>query len=204
MKSVLLRVDRLLDREEVVARRHLGAYDGGQIPFESFPSNPMHTLIRWLPLRTGAGRPMVDPNTDELTGQRHSDPDGLEEEDAYEAWQALREDVESGAWRSMLDEMDTHNLLEITAYGGMTLHRTWFVSKQSVQRFLDVLSAHVKPTTSAEAFAELVAALIQMQGVNSSNIVTIVEEVWRMDGRRRLKPLRQCFSRIISPTHHPR
>jgi hypothetical protein len=140
MKRVLLRVERLLDREKGAARRHLGAYDGGQIPYVSFPSNPMYEHIVWLPLRTEPGR-------------------------------------------SMLDDLDTHNLLEITAYGGTMLHRTWFEKRESVQLFLDVVSAQVKPGTSAEVFAEVVHALIQMQDVGRSNIVTIVGEVWK-NGRK--------------------
>jgi hypothetical protein len=73
--------------------------------------------------------------------------------------------------------------LEITAYGKTKQHATWFVCKKSVERFLDVLSAQVKPDTSPATFAELVAALIPMQNVDHDVMVTIVGDVWR-NGRR--------------------
>jgi hypothetical protein len=61
-------------------------------------------------------------------------------------------------WRNMLhddeEESGRGNYLDIIAYGAKELHPTWFLSKQSAQRFLDVLSAQVKPNTSPETFAE--------------------------------------------------
>jgi cytochrome c-type biogenesis protein CcmF len=82
------------------------------------------------------------------------------------------------------EEFGTDNCVGIVACGKTTLHPTWFLSKASVQRFMDVLSAQVKPATSADTFASLVAGFMQLQDEdNKANVVTIVGAVWQ-NGRR--------------------
>ena len=168
MNGVLVRVERWLDQGG--ARRHLGAQED---VFESFPSNPMHALIRWRPLGVGH-RPVLDDDV----------------------W---------GGWEPLDEEFGTDNCVGIVACGKTTLHPTWFLSKESVQRFMDVLSAQVKPGTTAEAFASLVAGFMQLQDEdNKANVVTIVGAVWQ-NGRREaamaIAPvfLADCVPSALSP-----
>jgi hypothetical protein len=159
MKRVLLRVERLLHPEGARGRFALGAFQAQPNPFESFP-NPMHARIRWRPMRT-------------------EDPHG--EREAYDDDGGLIDD-----WRfPNYMEYEAENRLEITAPDGKTttLHWTWFVSKESVQRFLDVLSEQVTPDTTADTFAALVTALIRLQVACKRPLVTVVGPVWQ-HGRR--------------------
>jgi hypothetical protein len=159
MKRVLLRVEQLLHPEGARGRFALGAFQAQPNPFESFPS-PMHARIRWRPMRT-------------------EDPDG--EREVYDDDGELIE-----GWRlPHYMEYEAENRLEIAAPDGKTttLHWTWFVSKASVQRFLDVLSEQVAPDTTADTFAALVTALIRLQVACKRPLVTVVGHVWR-HGRR--------------------
>jgi hypothetical protein len=145
MKSVLRRVEQLVDREKEGARGRfaLGAQDG--------PSNSMYKLIRVL----------------EMVGS------GLHE-------------------------------LEITAYGDTARYSTWFDTKESVQRFLDVLSAQLKPGTSPEVFAEVAAGFIRLQNEpKEQNIVTIVGEVWQNERSEVAKAIAPVFLAGLVPNPLP-
>jgi hypothetical protein len=162
-----------LNREKGAARRHLGASDGGQSGFVSFTSNPMYERIRWRELPVGGARPVFED----------------EEED--------------DGWAPLEEEFGTDNCLEITAYGKTTQYPTWFLSKESVERFLDVLSAQVKLNTSAEVFAEVVAAFMHVHDVRHDNIVAIVGEVWRYERSEVAKAIALLFLADLVPDPSP-
>jgi hypothetical protein len=91
----------------------------------------------------------------------------------------LQEDDDN--WESYVDDFGMEICLVITAYGKTARYSTWFETKESAQRFLDGVSAQVKPDTNPTVFAELVAGFMLLQG--STDVVTIVGSVWR-NGRR--------------------
>jgi hypothetical protein len=100
--------------------------------------------------------------------------------------------VDDPRWESYVDDFGMEIDLEITAYGDTAIYPTWFDTKKSVQLFLDVLSAQVKPGTSPEVFAEVAAGFIRLQkSPQKRDIVTIVGEVWQNE--------RSEVAKVIAP-----
>ena len=80
--------------------------------------------------------------------------------------------------------------IAITVHGETTSHYTWFKSKDSAQRFLDALGDQVRPDTTPDAFAELVAAFMFLQrkrflySRRQENIITISKHNWSRDRKQ--------------------
>jgi hypothetical protein len=80
--------------------------------------------------------------------------------------------------------------IAITVDGEMTSHYTWFKSKDSAQQFLDALRDQVRPDTTTDAFAELVAAFMFLQrkrflySRRQENIITILNHDWPRDRKQ--------------------